>query len=125
MVVGDRTYATLRLLATCQDLTPPVTFLTRLRLEAVLHDPPPPWHPGRKGRSRRVGARQPSLQDRLEDPATRWTALIQACSRPWDPYESLLSPAATAVATTFKGWGNTVSICEAGLIVDSDPHMIV
>ena len=34
--------------------------------------------PGQKGRPRRVGARQSSRQDRLEDPATRWTALTQA-----------------------------------------------
>ncbi len=41
VVVGDRTYATLKLLATRQDMDPPITFLTRLRLDAVLHDPPP------------------------------------------------------------------------------------
>ena len=42
VVVGDRTYATLRLLAACQDMDPPITFLARLRLDAVLHAPPPP-----------------------------------------------------------------------------------
>ena len=42
VVVGNRTYATLWLLAACQGLTPSVTFLIRLRLDAVLHDPPPP-----------------------------------------------------------------------------------
>ena len=78
VVVGDGTYATLRRLAACQGMAPPITFLTRLRLDAVLHDPPPPRRPGQKGRPRRVGARQPSLQNRLEDPATRWTALTQA-----------------------------------------------
>ncbi len=45
VVVGDRTYATLKLLAACQGMNPPVTFLTRLRLDAVLPDPPAP--PGR------------------------------------------------------------------------------
>ena len=34
-VIGDRTYATLRLLAACQDMTPLVTVLFRLRLDAV------------------------------------------------------------------------------------------
>ena len=77
VVVGDRTYATLRLLAACQGLTPPVTFLTRLRLDAVLHDPPPPRKPGQMGRPRVVGARQPSLQAVLTDPATVWTPLTQ------------------------------------------------
>ncbi|MXZ26530.1 MAG: transposase, partial [Caldilineaceae bacterium SB0665_bin_21] len=77
VVVGDRTYATLKLLAACQRMTPSVTFLTRLRLDAVLHDPPPPRRPGQLGRPRVVGARQPSLQARLADPATVWTPLTQ------------------------------------------------
>ena len=77
VVVGDRTYATLKLLAACQGMNPPVTFLTRLRLDAVLHDPPPPRRPGQIGRPRVVGARQPSLQARLADPATVWTDLRQ------------------------------------------------
>lgn len=72
VVVGDRTYATLKLLATCQGLKPPITFLTRLRLDAVLHDPPPPRKPGQRGRPRVVGARQPSLQALLTHPATVW-----------------------------------------------------
>ncbi len=77
VVVGDRTYATLKLLAACQGMDPPVTFLTRLRLDAVLHDPPPPRRPGQLGRPRIVGARQPSLQAVLADPATVWTHLRQ------------------------------------------------
>lgn len=36
VVVGDRTYATLRLLAACQHMTPPIIFLPRLRLDAVI-----------------------------------------------------------------------------------------
>ncbi len=77
VVVGDRTYATLRLLAACQGMEPPITFPTRLRLDAVLHDPPPPRRPGPLGRPRVVGARQPSLQAVPSDPATVWTALAQ------------------------------------------------
>ena len=77
VVVGDRTYATLKLLAACQGMDPPVPFLTRLRLDAVLHEPPPPRRPGQRGRPRVVGARQPSLQARLADPATVWTPLTQ------------------------------------------------
>ena len=75
VVVGDRTYATLKLLAACQGLDPPVTVLTRLRLDAVLHDPPPPRR--QIGRPRIVGARQPSLKAVLADPATVWTDLTQ------------------------------------------------
>ena len=77
VVVADRTYATLKLLAACQATTPPVTFLTRLRLDAVLHDPPPPRKPGQRERPRIVGARQPSLQAVLADPATVWIPLRQ------------------------------------------------
>ena len=77
VVVGDSTYATLKLLAACQGMTPPVTFLTRLRLDAVLHEPPPPRRPGQIGRPRVVGPRLPSLQTVLTDPATVWTDLTQ------------------------------------------------
>ena len=55
VVVGDRTYATLKLLAACQGMEPPIIFLTRLRLDAVLHEPPPPRQPGQMGRPRVVG----------------------------------------------------------------------
>ena len=68
VVVADRTYATLKLLTACQAMTPPITFLTRLRLDAVLHDPPLPHRPGPRGRPRIVGARQPSLQVALAGP---------------------------------------------------------
>ena len=67
----------LRFLAACHRMTPPVTCLTRLRLDAILHDPPPQQHPSQQDRPRRGGARQPSLQDRLETPATRWTSLTR------------------------------------------------
>ena len=77
VVVGDSTYATLKLLAACQQMTPPVTFLTRLRLDAVLHEPPPPRRPGQIGRPRVVGPRLPSLKAVLADPATVWTNLTQ------------------------------------------------
>ena len=64
-------------LAACQGMDPPVTFLSRLRLDAVLHDPPPPRKPGQIGRPRVVGARLPSLKAVLSDPATVWTDLCQ------------------------------------------------
>ncbi len=67
MVVADRTYATLKLLAACHAMTPPITFMTRLRLDAVLYNPPPPHRPGPRGRPRIVGARQPSLQVALAE----------------------------------------------------------
>ncbi len=59
MVVGDRTYATLKRLSTGQGLAPPITCLTRLRLDAALPDPPPPRRPGPRGRPRIVGPVSP------------------------------------------------------------------
>ena len=86
VVVGDRTYATLKRLAVCQGLAPPVTVLPRLRLDAVLHDPPPPRRPGQKGRPRIVGARQPSLQAVLRDPTGRRDPQALLCTDPdWKP----------------------------------------
>ena len=42
VVVADRSYAALDLLHFCQSLPEPVTFITRLRLDAALYEPPPP-----------------------------------------------------------------------------------
>ena len=77
VVVGDRGYAALRLLAACQRMTPALTFLTRLRLDAALYAPPPPRAPGQTGRPRLKGARLPSLHTVWTDPATVWTPLRQ------------------------------------------------
>ena len=105
VVVGDRTYATLRLLAACQQMAPPITFLTRLRLDAVLHEPPPP-RTGQRGRPRVVGARQPSLQARLSDPATVWTALTQR----WPDGTQRCLQAATGTALWYHPGQPTVAL---------------
>ena len=72
VVVADSSYAALELLSACQGLPQPVTMITRLRLDAALYDPAPPRKPGQRGPSAKKGARQPSLQARLSDPATDW-----------------------------------------------------
>ena len=77
VVVGDRGYAALRLLAACQRMTPAITFLTRLRLDAALYAPRPPRGPGQTGRPRLKGHRLPSLRTVATDPATVWTPLRQ------------------------------------------------
>src|SRR4051812_49911389 len=46
--------------------------ISRLRLDAGLYAPAPPRMPGTRGRPRVKGARQPSLKERLANPATRW-----------------------------------------------------
>lgn len=69
--VADSSYAAIALLAACQGLPQPVTVVTRWRLDAALYDPAPP-PTGQRGRPRLKGARQPTLQQRLTDPATTW-----------------------------------------------------
>lgn len=76
VLLGDSTYAVLELLHFCQALPHPVTFVTRLRLDAALYAPAPPRLPGQRGRPRRKGARLPNLQQRLQCPDTSWTRVI-------------------------------------------------
>ena len=73
VVVADRTYASLKLLDRCRSLTSPITFVTRLRLDAALYEPAPSRRPGQMGRPRLKGKRLPNLSAVVEDPATFWT----------------------------------------------------
>jgi len=72
-VVADSSYAVLKFLHHCQTLHHPVTVITRLRLDAALYEPAPPY--SGRGRPRRKGTRLPTLKAQLEDPATVWTPL--------------------------------------------------
>src|SRR5215217_1825010 len=72
VAVADRAYASLKLLDRCRKLTNPVTFITRLRLDAALYDPAPPRRPGQIGRPRLKGERLPNLSAVAEDPSTAW-----------------------------------------------------
>jgi hypothetical protein len=69
VVVGDSAYAALDFLGALQSLK--VTFVTRLRLDAALYEPAPPY--SGKGRPRKKGQRLPTLTQVLKDPATLWT----------------------------------------------------
>jgi hypothetical protein len=69
IIVADMSYAAIELL---EAVRRHLTVITRLRLDARLFDPPPERQPGRKGRPRVSGARQPTLAQRLSDPTTRW-----------------------------------------------------
>lgn len=53
VVDADSGYAALELLAACQGLARPVTFITRLRLDATLFDPAPPRAAHQVGRPRK------------------------------------------------------------------------
>ena len=70
VVVADYSYAVLEFLAACQELSDPVTIITRLRLNAALYQPAPPY--SGIGRPRKKGERLPNLADILHNPSTQW-----------------------------------------------------
>jgi hypothetical protein len=57
----------------CAAYANPVTYISRLRLDAVLHAPPGPQPAGKRGPKPKKGKRLPSLKQVLADPLTRWT----------------------------------------------------
>lgn len=75
VVVGDSAYAALDFLSAMRQVQ--VTFVTRLRLDAALYEPAPPY--SGKGRPRKKGQRLPTLVQRLDDPTTPW----QSVTVPW------------------------------------------
>jgi DDE superfamily endonuclease len=72
VAVADRAYASLKLLENCRKLSNPITFITRLRLDAALYEPAPPRRAGQLGRPRLKGERLPNLSEVAQDPATVW-----------------------------------------------------
>ena len=68
VVVGDNAFAALDFLAAAQQWG--VTIIARLRLDAALYEPAPPYT-GR-GRPRKKGRRLPTLTAILTDPTTSW-----------------------------------------------------
>jgi hypothetical protein len=72
VAVADRTYASLKLLDRCRRLSNPITFITRLRLDAALYEPAPPRYLGQLGRPRLKGERLPNLSVVAEDPSADW-----------------------------------------------------
>ena len=78
MAVSDRQYASLKLLDRCRKLSTPITFITRLRLDAALYEPAPLRRPGQRGRPRLKGRQLPNLSVVAEDPATTWSPITVA-----------------------------------------------
>jgi len=80
VVTADSGYAVLSLLHACVTLKNPVTFITRLRLDAALFEPVSEAlyggnrQTGKKkaGRPRKKGKRLPTLAQVLADPGTTW-----------------------------------------------------
>ena len=72
-VLGDQSYSVVELGHACRQCE--VRLIAPLRLDAVLHEAPPPRQPGTRGRPRHKGKRLPSLVERLHDAATPWQCL--------------------------------------------------
>jgi hypothetical protein len=75
VVVADSSFAVLELLDAVRRR---MVVVTRLRLDARLFDPPPPRTPRTIGRPRVVGARLPTLAQRLGDAGTPWRRIVVA-----------------------------------------------
>ena len=69
-LVADGAFAALDFLYQLRRVN--IACITRLRLDARLYQPAPARSPGRAGRPRIIGARLPSLQQRMADSKTRW-----------------------------------------------------
>jgi hypothetical protein len=97
VVVGDNSYAVLELLDACQRLANPVTLVTRLRLDAALYEPAPPY--SGQGRPRKKGRRLPTLATLLTDVSTQWGQMSVA----W--YQGTVRPMEIATSTAL--WYHT------------------
>jgi hypothetical protein len=65
-------------LACCRRLAAPITFITRLRLDAALYEPAPARRAHQIGRPRLKGKRLSTLAAVADDPTTDWTSLTVA-----------------------------------------------
>lgn len=73
VIVADSGFAAIELIAAVRRH---VCFLTRLRLDANLFEPPPARRPGRPGRPAKRGSKLPKLTQVLTDPATVWKTIV-------------------------------------------------
>jgi hypothetical protein len=72
ILVTDGGLVALKLGLLCASFDNPVTYVSRLRLDAQLYDSPRPQPKGKPGPKPKKGQRQPSLKQRLADPNTQW-----------------------------------------------------
>jgi hypothetical protein len=73
VLVTDGGLTAVKLGLRCARFINPVTYVSRLRLDAALYDPPGPQPQSKRGPKPKKGKRQPSLKRVLLDPATQWT----------------------------------------------------
>lgn len=72
VLVTDGGLVAVKLGLRCIGFANPVTYISRLRLNARLFDEPGPQPPGKPGPKPKKGKRQSSLKRRLKDPKTQW-----------------------------------------------------
>lgn len=75
VLVVDGGLAAIKLGHRCARQSTPVTYVSRLRLDAGLYNWPGPQPEGKRGPKPKKGSRQPSLNVRLQDPTTLWQTL--------------------------------------------------
>jgi DDE superfamily endonuclease len=97
VVVADSAYAALDFLHACASLRRPVTVITRLRLDAALYEPARPY--SGKGRPRKKGARLPTPQQLIDNPATLWRRV----TLPWYDHQPRELDIATGTALGYHG----------------------
>lgn len=73
VLVVDGGLAAVKLGLRCAGYTHPVTYVSRLRLDAVLHAPPGPQPKSKRGPKPKKGSRLPSLTQVLGTASTPWT----------------------------------------------------
>lgn len=73
--MGDGSYAAVVLVQYCQRRKRPIKLVSRLRLDACLHDFPGQQPKGKRGPKPKKGIEQPKLASRLTDPNTLWRTL--------------------------------------------------
>jgi hypothetical protein len=78
VALADRAYASLKLLERCRKLSNPITFITRLRLDAALYEPAPPRRPHQMGSPRLKGSRLPNLCVVAQDRSRRCRSVVVA-----------------------------------------------
>jgi len=94
VLVVDGGLSAIKLGQRCMGYANPVTYVSRLRLDAGLYHWPGPQPKGKRGPKPKKGARQASLKARLSDPATVWQSLTIA----WYQGERRLLEIATGTA---------------------------
>jgi hypothetical protein len=100
VAVADGGYAALKLLDRCRRLSNPISFITRLRLDAALYERAQPRYPGQLGRPRLKSERLPNLSVVAEDPTT--TAWISITLADWYGGEKRTIEVASATAVWYS-----------------------